>query len=90
MANPAVPSLVQADEGKRLGLPMLCGMGLFIGLIGGLGAVLFRQMIGLVHNLAFLGQLSFAYDASRFTAPGPWGRGSFWCPSSARFVSASS
>jgi CIC family chloride channel protein len=70
MANDTVPA---DDNGKRLYLPILCGMGLFVGLFGGLGAVMFRHLIGFVHNLAFLGQLSTQYDASQFTAPGPWG-----------------
>ena len=30
-------------------------------------------MIGLFHNIAFLGSFSFAYDASLFTPPSPWG-----------------
>jgi len=30
-------------------------------------------LIGLVHNAFFLGHLSFAYDASHFTAAAPWG-----------------
>ena len=30
-------------------------------------------MIGLFHNIAFLGSFSFAYDASLFTPQSPWG-----------------
>jgi CIC family chloride channel protein len=35
--------------------------------------VAFRDLIGFVHNLLFLGQISFSYDASRFTPASPWG-----------------
>jgi len=48
---------------------------LAIGLIAGFGAVLFRGMIGGFHNLFFLGQLSFDYDANVHTPASPWG---FW------------
>ena len=61
------------DAGRRIGLLPLCGLGLAVGIIGGLGAVIFRHLIGLVHNVAFLGQLSTLYDASVFTALSPWG-----------------
>ena len=39
----------------------------------GFGAVAFRALIGLFHNVAFLGLFKFAYDASIFTPPSPWG-----------------
>jgi hypothetical protein len=35
--------------------------------------VVFRALIGLFHNIAFLKVFSFAYDASIFTPPSPWG-----------------
>jgi CIC family chloride channel protein len=44
-----------------------------VGLVAGLGAVVFRALIGLIHNLAFLRSFSTNYDASIFTPPGPWG-----------------
>jgi CIC family chloride channel protein len=36
--------------------------------------VAFRALIGLFHNLFFLGKLSAAYDANVHTPAGPWGR----------------
>ena len=47
--------------------------GLLIGMIAGFGAVVFRGMIGGFHNLLFLGQLSFDYDANVHTPASPWG-----------------
>jgi len=44
-----------------------------VGIITGIGAYVFRELIGLVHNLFFLRQLSFAYDSSIFTPFNPWG-----------------
>ncbi|OUL79439.1 chloride channel protein [Paraburkholderia hospita] len=51
----------------------LCVLALVVGVVTGLGAVVFRGLIGLVHNAFFLGQFSFAYDASHFTSASPWG-----------------
>ena len=36
-------------------LVYLCLLALVVGIIGGLGAVVFRALIGFVHNLLFLG-----------------------------------
>src|SRR6266702_886031 len=44
-----------------------------VGLIAGYGAVVFRAMIAAIHNLCFLGQLSFEYDANLHTPASPWG-----------------
>jgi chloride channel protein, CIC family len=58
---------------QRLGLLRLSLIAVGVGLITGFGAVGFRALIGLFHNIAFLGTLSFTYDASLFTPPSPWG-----------------
>jgi len=44
-----------------------------LGVVAGVGAYGFRALIGLVHNLAFLGRLSFAYDSNTHTPQSPWG-----------------
>jgi CIC family chloride channel protein len=44
-----------------------------IGVIGALGAVIFRGLIAFLHNLLFLGQFSVFYDANTHTPPSPWG-----------------
>ena len=48
-------------------------MALVVGVITGFGAVVFRGLIGLIHNLFFLHQFSFVYDSSLFTPSNPWG-----------------
>ncbi len=58
---------------RKLGLVRLSLLALATGLITGLGAVVFRALIGLIHNLFFLGVFSISYDANIFTPPGPWG-----------------
>lgn len=35
--------------------------------------MVFRALIGFIHNLFFFGHASFAYDANMFTPPSPWG-----------------
>ena len=56
-----------------VGLLRLSLYAVAIGIVTGVGAVVFRALIGLIHNLFFLGQFSFAYDANLFTPVGPWG-----------------
>jgi chloride channel protein, CIC family len=58
---------------QRIGLFRLSLLALVVGLIAGLGAVVFRGLIGLIHNIAFLGTFSIGYDASLFTPSSPWG-----------------
>lgn len=58
---------------SRIGLFQLSLLAIVVGVVTGFGAVAFRDSIGLVHNVAFLKLFSFAYDASVFTPPGPWG-----------------
>jgi CIC family chloride channel protein len=65
----------QIDDARRLPLIVLCGLALLVGIVTGLGAVVFRALIGGVHNLLFLGRLSWAYDTSLFTPASPWGAG---------------
>jgi CIC family chloride channel protein len=48
-------------------------LGLLVGLITGAGAVLFRDLIRLVHNIAFEGRIAIAYDANLFNPPSPRG-----------------
>jgi chloride channel protein, CIC family len=58
---------------QRIGLFRLSLIAVLVGLITGFGAVIFRALIGLIHNVAFLGSFTIAYDASVFTPPSPWG-----------------
>jgi len=65
--------VTEGEESRRLPLTQLSLLALGLGVITGLGAVLFRDLIGLVHNLLFAGQAVVHYDANIFTAPAPWG-----------------
>ncbi|OJY05071.1 MAG: chloride channel protein [Rhizobiales bacterium 63-22] len=48
-------------------------LALGLGIVTGLGAVIFRDLIGLLHNIFFNGTFVVAYDANIFTAPSRWG-----------------
>ncbi len=70
---PPAPDLEAEPEERRLSLPILCAAAIVVGLVTGVGAVVFRDLIGLVHNLFFLQTFRVAYDANRFTPHDPWG-----------------
>ena len=57
----------------HVGLFRLSLFAIIVGVATGFGAVVFRALIGLFHNVAFHRLFSFAYDASVFTPPSPWG-----------------
>jgi chloride channel protein, CIC family len=64
---------MEGEESRRLSLTQRSLLALGLGVITGLGAVFFRDLIGLVHNLLFAGQAVVHYDANIFTSPAPWG-----------------
>ncbi|HTY51038.1 MAG TPA: chloride channel protein [Steroidobacteraceae bacterium] len=67
------PSAPLAGKERRLGLPWLSFLAVVVGIVTGFGAVGFRALIGLIHNLMFLGRFAVRYDANLFTPAGPWG-----------------
>jgi CIC family chloride channel protein len=60
-------------KGKPLGMLGFSLLSILIGVIAGLGAVVFRGLIALFHNVMFLGKVSLVYDANVHTPPSPWG-----------------
>jgi CIC family chloride channel protein len=51
----------------------MCALAAIVGIITGVGALIFRLMISFVHNLLFLNTISLSYDSSVFTPAHPWG-----------------
>ena len=51
----------------------MCVLAFAVGIIAGLGAWAFRMLIGLIHNILFLGKFQFYYDANVHTLGNPWG-----------------
>ncbi|MDA8173570.1 MAG: chloride channel protein [Nitrospiraceae bacterium] len=58
---------------KLLGPLKFALISALLGILTGIGAVVFRGLIALVHNLVFLGKFSFVYDATLHTPASPWG-----------------
>jgi CIC family chloride channel protein len=64
---------MESEESHQMPLAQLSLLALGLGVVTGFGAVLFRDLIGLIHNLLFTGHAVIHYDANIFTAPSPWG-----------------
>jgi len=59
---------------------VLVAYAILVGCVAGIAAWAFRLLIGLVHNILFLGSFSTSYDANLHTAAGPWGWGVIFVP----------
>jgi CIC family chloride channel protein len=64
---------MESDESRQLPLAQISLLALGLGVVTGIGAVLFRDLIGVIHNLFFTGHALLHYDANVFTDPAPWG-----------------
>ncbi len=79
--QPAMQSKAPADSAspasdenvKPIGQVGLSALALIVGIVTGFGAVLFRDLIGLIHNALFLGKFVVRYDANIHTPASPWG-----------------
>jgi CIC family chloride channel protein len=69
-----VDQVMRARAPER-SLLFMMAMAIATGVVAGVGAWGFRMLIGLVHNVLFLGEFTFAYDANLHTPPSPWGAG---------------
>jgi chloride channel protein, CIC family len=69
----ALPLAEDVANIRAIGLVELSLLALAVGIIAGLGAVAFRDLIGFIHNVLFLGRFAVRYDANLFTPPSPWG-----------------
>lgn len=67
------PKRLLADAHPGLGPFSFAFLAVVLGVAAGFGAYIFRALIGLIHNLCFLGRFSIHYDASQHTPPSPWG-----------------
>jgi len=70
-----IPSKKNGEAISRLniGLFRLSLIAIFVGVVTGFGALGFRGLIGFIHNLFFLGRISYVYDANTHTPGSPWG-----------------
>jgi len=63
----------KSDKAPERSLALMLVLAFATGVIAGVGAWGFRMLIGLVHNVLFLGEPVFTYDANVHTAASPWG-----------------
>jgi CIC family chloride channel protein len=70
----------RSKDERKVSLLTLCGLALVIGIMTGFGAVVFRALIGFVHNAMYNGKLSFIYDANIAEAPSRFGNWVFFSP----------
>ena len=61
------------SELKTWGIWRISLVSILIGILTGFAAWLFRLLIGIIHNLSFLGVFSPFYDANTHTPGSPWG-----------------
>jgi CIC family chloride channel protein len=62
-----------ASPVRSINLFVFSLIAILVGVVTGLGAVFFRALIAVVHNLLFFGHLSAVYDANLHTPASPWG-----------------
>jgi CIC family chloride channel protein len=58
---------------KYIGEPSFSFLAVIVGVIAGLGAVVFRSLISIFHNLLFFGNFSLSYNTSAHSVPSRWG-----------------
>jgi CIC family chloride channel protein len=63
----------EGEESRTVSLPVLIMLAFVIGVVAALGAVVFRAMIAVVHNVLFLGHFWLVYDANGFDPASRWG-----------------
>jgi chloride channel protein, CIC family len=73
MERPGLSNDYSTPSARSLNAPVLWALSILVGIVAGLGAVAFRALIAILHNLLFLSKLSATYDANIHTPPGPWG-----------------
>ncbi|MDE2062823.1 MAG: chloride channel protein [Bradyrhizobium sp.] len=74
------PDAKPAAEERRVSLLTLCGLALATGVMTGFGAVGFRALIALVHNLFYNGRLSAVFNANVSEGPSYFGDLVFFSP----------
>jgi len=58
---------------REVPLVTLSFFAFLVGTIAGVGSIVFRALIAIIHNVFFYGEFSFAWDANRLESIGPWG-----------------
>ena len=65
---------------REVALPMMLVLALIVGIVAGLGAIVFKYLIALISNVAFYGDFSFQLNPNAYGPPSPWGMGIILVP----------
>ncbi len=68
-----MPTQSSPSPPRRLSGPVFSLLAAGVGVVAGLGAVVFRDLIALLHNFLLLGRISLTYDANIHTPRSPFG-----------------
>lgn len=81
-AAPSTSSDLATDDQEERALPAawMFTLALLVGVFGGFGSILFRNIIAFIHNLFFLGRFSLEFDPDAHMAHSPWGIGVIMVP----------
>ena len=84
--SPSVPSAAspapeaEAPPDREVSLPAMLLLALVVGIVAGVGAIVFKYLIAFIYNLAFYGELSLHLEPNAYGAPSPWGMGIILVP----------
>ncbi|WP_370195974.1 MULTISPECIES: chloride channel protein [Aurantimonas] len=84
--SPSVPSAAspapeaEAPPDREVSLPSMLLLALVVGIVAGVGAIVFKYLIAFIYNLAFYGELSLHLEPNAYGAPSPWGMGIILVP----------
>ncbi|MCD1643248.1 chloride channel protein [Aurantimonas coralicida] len=84
--SPSVPSVAspapeaEAPPDREVSLPAMLLLALVVGIVAGVGAIVFKYLIAFIYNLAFYGELSLHLEPNAYGAPSPWGMGIILVP----------
>ncbi|MEC5290991.1 chloride channel protein [Aurantimonas sp. C2-6-R+9] len=84
--SPSVPSVApiapeaEAPPEREVALPLMLLLALVVGIVAGLGAIVFKYLIAFIYNFAFYGRISIDFDPNAYGAPSPWGAGIILVP----------
>ena len=70
----------ERSDAPALNLVLFSILAVGLGIVTGIGAILFRYLIALVHNLFFYGDLSLNYESEKLFEPSVWGNWVFLVP----------
>ena len=79
-ANASAKTTEMGKRSPALSTTRMVALSLLVGIIGGVGSILFRAMIGLVHNLTFSGEFSWVFNANVHAKASVWGMGIILVP----------